>query len=94
MSKLTVCSAGYEVDVREGSEFLEIRKQHEDLPIKFGCTRGNCGVCAMRVVSGAENLTRKSEHEKATLQKKGLDDNYRLACQCALNGNVTVSLDY
>jgi ferredoxin len=76
--------------VPDGSEFLEIEAQNQEIPLKFGCRKGNCGVCAIKIVEGDENLTKKSEHESDTLKRKNLTENYRLACQCALNGDVKI----
>lgn len=73
--------------VPEGSELKELA----DLPLTFGCRQGGCGVCAIQVIEGKKNLTKISKDEKKTLLKKGLSDkDYRLACQCALNGDVII----
>jgi ferredoxin len=75
----------------DGSELLAIYQKDLNLPMKFGCTRGSCGVCAIEVLSGKENLTKCSPLELETLRKKGLGDSHRLACQCAVNGDVELS---
>lgn len=74
---------------------IDLTKAYEiypGLPLKFGCRNGQCGVCAMRVLAGAENFTRRGPQEAKTLATKGLSDEYRLACQCAINGDVTVEV--
>jgi len=71
----------------DGSDLLDFAV---NLPIKFGCRQGNCGTCAIRIVSGYENLTQCSPAERVTLQKIGKGQGFRLACQCALNGNIDV----
>lgn len=77
--------------VPEGIELLQVKKQNPDIPIKFGCARGDCGVCAIRILSGNENLTKMCEKEKTTIRRKGLiETEYRLACQCALNGSIEI----
>lgn len=91
MTKLRFLSKHIEVDVPSGSELLQIGRRHPELPLKFGCTRGDCGVCAVKVLLGQDNLTRQSKQEVQTLKNKHLDStNYRLACQCAINGDVTL----
>lgn len=73
----------------EGAELIQAKNIHPDMPIKFGCKQGNCGVCAIHVIEGQENLTKICPKEEATLKRKGLTD-HRLACQCALNGNIKI----
>lgn len=74
---------------------IDLAKAHEfypDMPLKFGCRNGQCGVCAMRVLEGADHLTRMGSDEAKTLASKGLPEGYRLACQCAINGDITVEI--
>jgi len=80
-----------EMEVKAGSEFTEVYDQNPDLPLKFGCRRGQCGVCAIEVLEGCKHLTKKSEEECDTLQRKGLmGEQYRLSCQCAINGTIKI----
>lgn len=79
-----------EATVTSGCEILEIFRKHPDLPLKFGCKRGECGTCAIKILNGMQNLTKLSTQEEATLRKKGCDKSYRLACQCAVNGSVEI----
>lgn len=90
MVKITFASQNMTISVSSGSELLQVKQRHPDIPLKFGCTRGDCGVCAVKVWQGRENLTKCSKQELVTLQKKGLGDDYRLACQCAINGDVVL----
>lgn len=76
-----------EAEVSSGSEFLELSP---DLPIKFGCKRGECGTCAIKILKGMDHLTKMSALERETLRKKGCGPDYRLACQCAINGPVDI----
>jgi ferredoxin len=83
-----------EIFVREGTELVEIYRKNPRLPMRFGCTRGDCGVCSIEVFEGMENLTKKSKKECETLEKKGLNgDCYRLGCQCTVNGDITISFN-
>lgn len=90
MAKITFDSKGIEIRVQDGSDFLEIHRRHPELPLKFGCTRGDCGVCAIRIVEGNDHLTKESDKERETLLRKGRGSDYRLACQCAVNGDVII----
>ena len=91
MPQITFKSQNLIFTVQEGIELLQAKKQNPDIPLKFGCTRGNCGVCAIHVLSGTENLTKMCPKEESTLKQKGcLPGIYRLACQCALNGSIKI----
>jgi len=50
---------------------------------------GQCGTCVVEIVEGMENLSPKTEFENIKLKKK--PDNYRLACQTIVNGEVRVN---
>lgn len=76
------------IEANSGSTFLEVADR---IPLKFGCKRGECGTCAIEVLEGAENLTKVTPEEVETLQRKGLGPGCRLACQCAVNGDVLIS---
>lgn len=78
----------------EGIELKDACKIDPSIPLKFGCQQGDCGTCKMRVLSGMDKLSPKTKKEKETLSKlKDCDpDKDRLACQCAILGDVTVSL--
>lgn len=63
-----------EFDAQDGEKFQE---QAEAVGVPFGCTEGICGTCKCKVVSGAENLSEKSQEEIDF----GMDDDERLLCQ-------------
>ncbi|WP_069792117.1 2Fe-2S iron-sulfur cluster-binding protein [Cyanobacterium sp. IPPAS B-1200] len=50
---------------------------------------GQCGTCVVEIVEGMENLSPRTEFENRKLKKK--PDNYRLACQTIVNGEVSVN---
>lgn len=91
MPKITFLPDETQITVAGGTELQEVAAQHPNLPLRFGCRRGECGTCAIAVSSGMDNLTQPSPQEKRTLEKKGLDPTeHRLACQCAVNGDVAI----
>ena len=49
---------------------------------------GQCATCVVEIVEGLENLSPKTDFEQRKLKKK--PDNYRLACQVLVNGDITV----
>ena len=91
MPKIYYKAENKEIAVSNGEEFVRIHRRDPKLPIKFGCLQGNCGVCAIHVLKGMDNLSKPVSQEIETLHRKGLNEkNYRLACQCAINGDVSV----
>ena len=62
----------------------------------FGLTgtcegNGDCGLCAIEVLGGKENITPKSNIEKEILEKLNYKGSIRLCCQTNITGNVTVN---
>lgn len=92
MATIKFVSDQQSIDAPVGTELLKLYENHPHLPLKFGCCKGICGKCAIKVSAGMEHLTKLSEQEKATLLKKGLSSDYRLACQCALNGSIEIGV--
>lgn len=79
-------------DIPIGTEFTQACKANPKIPLKFGCQKGNCGVCLIKIEEGKKNLSPLTKQERETLDKlkRPLDGSYRLACQCALLGNATI----
>ncbi len=90
MVKIKFLKSDQTIEAPSGSDLIKVCQKHPALPITFGCTRGECGVCAIAIVEGGEHLTQCSPQEKHTLKQKGLGDGYRLACQCAVNGDILI----
>lgn len=80
------------ISVPAGCDFQKIACQHPEL-LKFGCKRGECGVCAIRIVEGMQNLTKHTPEERSTLARKKLPSDCRLACQCMPNGRGDIAID-
>lgn len=49
---------------------------------------GQCGTCIVEIAEGIENLSPRTDFESKKLKRK--PDNYRLACQTIVNGDVSV----
>jgi ferredoxin len=59
--------------------------------VSFGCKVGACGACVVEVVEGLANLGIKGGEEQRFLETLGyMGEAFRLACQCRLNGEVTI----
>lgn len=90
MAQLTALHEGKVYQIKTGMELLQAFRCNPSLPFRFGCTQGDCGVCAIKVIEGENNLSKKTKVETATLAQKKLDPSCRLACQCSILGDVTI----
>jgi len=52
--------------------------------------KGRCTTCAFEIINGAENLSEYSDNELKFRSLDRLPENYRLACQTKIYGNVEI----
>ncbi len=52
---------------------------------------GDCGLCAMSILSGAENFDPITDIEKEILEKLDYPKGTRLSCQAKIRGDATVN---
>lgn len=91
MANIKDLKDGQNYSVRTGIELLRAYQLDSSLPFRFGCCNGECGVCVIQVVEGEENLSKKTKQEKLTLAEKKLPSPpFRLACQCAILGDIVI----
>ncbi|MFH0875690.1 MAG: 2Fe-2S iron-sulfur cluster-binding protein [archaeon] len=62
----------------------------EKLGVKYGCRVGVCGLCKIEIISGMENLSEKTQEEN----DYELINQERLACQCTLEKEGDVEIDF
>jgi ferredoxin len=86
MAKLIFENNAEEVELTDGSPISE---PCEKAGVPFACGgEGICGSCVIEVVSGMENLSEFTDHEKNFFGEMGTE---RLACQCKIkSGTVKV----
>ena len=59
-----------------------------------GCTEGMCGTDPVLVIEGLDRLSTALDHEKGTLERMGLGDEFRLSCSARiLAGPVQIKTD-
>jgi ferredoxin len=62
-----------------------------DTLLDFSCRLGECGVCAIEPMEGADQLSPMQPAEQDALHSLGFDSTrHRLACQCLILGDVRV----
>ena len=90
MPKLTFFKYNHVLQLKAGTELLRIPHIYPAAPLKFGCCKGQCGTCAVKIAGGMKNLSPQTKEEQATLSRLHLSEEHRLACQCALLGDVDI----
>ena len=55
-------------------------------PIETGCADASCATCQVDVVSGGDQLTKRTDAEDATLAKNGAPAVRRLGCRAKVMG--------
>lgn len=78
---------GERAEVPAGSALPKVCSEHR-LPIVFGCRAARCGACLVQVLDGAANLAPPSAREAHVLHVLDAEPDWRLACQCVVNGDV------
>jgi ferredoxin len=81
------------IRIRTGLGFQALCAAHET-PIEFDCREADCGICIVTVTKGMENLSPPTPSEKDFLKAMNADERERLACQCRINGDVSVEVEY
>jgi ferredoxin len=79
MAKLIIENSSEEFNLPDGSPIGDVC---EKAGVPFACGgAGICGSCLVEVLSGMENLSEFTDHEKNFLGEMGSE---RLACQCKI----------
>lgn len=81
-------------DVRSGLSFQAVSAKEPDLGIDYDCRAADCGICSIRVLSGAESLSKKTIGEADFLTAMRADPDERLSCQVRIFGDVDIEIDY
>jgi len=91
MSRIVkVLSHGLEIRAEDGDR-LSDRLQAAGIPISVYCSkRGLCGKCFVEVVGGS--LPPAGKKETAWIEQKNLGENFRLACQFDIAGDLEVNV--
>ncbi len=81
-----------EVEVPEGHTVFDAGAKIT-AGIETSCVgKGTCGLCRVKIVSGAEHLPPYTDEERKHLGNVYHITKVRLACRCRLAGDVTVSV--
>ena len=91
MPKITIKTDDMTIDVEKGYKMIKMSDEY-DTSILFGCRDGACGACLVNVIKGHDNLSKMQEDEKDFLETMNGTETERLACQCAVLGDVTLEV--
>ena len=91
MAKITFLPEGRVIEVEAGTTIL-LGATREGIPITHDCTEGICGTDIARIVTGAENLSEKTEAEDITLETMDAGPDDRLCCIAKVLGDVAVEI--
>ena len=91
MPKIIFKTENLSIDVEKGLFFISVDENYTT-PLLFGCTEGNCGTCKIDIIENPESLTPMEEEERRFLISIDAKPSERLACQCKINGDITIEL--
>ena len=91
MPKVTFKPAGQSFDVAAGTTILVSAVQN-GLQLRHDCTEAICGTDRVKILSGKEQLSEKTENEELTLEMMNAGPDDRLACVARVVGDVTVEV--
>lgn len=85
--KITLLPIGKEIMVHPGTPLIDVLYE---FGVEFPCGgKGTCGSCKVKLLSGSLEADAVQQQK---LQKLGLGDNWRLACFCRAESDITLEI--
>ena len=91
MPKVTFMPTGQSFEFAPGTTILVSAIQN-GLQLRHDCTEAICGTDRVKIVSGKEHLSEKTDNEELTLEMMKAGPEERLGCVARILGDVTVEL--
>ncbi|HEY7560222.1 MAG TPA: 2Fe-2S iron-sulfur cluster-binding protein [Candidatus Binatia bacterium] len=91
MPKVTFLPPGRSFEVVAGTTILVSAIQN-GLQLRHDCTEAICGTDRVKILSGNDHLSEKTENEELTLEMMNAGPDERLGCVARVLGDVTVEL--
>ena len=91
MPKVTFMLAGNSFEVPQGTTILVAAIQN-GFQLRHDCTEAVCGTDRVKILSGQEQLSEKTDNEELTLEMMNAAPDERLGCVSRILGDVTVEL--
>lgn len=91
---LTIVSHALEFQLPDNSPITDIEwEAGGQNVIPLGCRVGACGACLIKVNAGLELLSPRNDDEEAFIEVLGYHgEEYRLACQCLIKGELAIEV--
>jgi len=89
MPKITFMPSGQSFEVDEGTTILTAA-----IHLPHDCTEAICGTDRVKILSGHENLSEKSDNEELTLGMLNSGSDDRLGCVAQVLGEVVVEIPF
>ena len=80
MPKVTITTDDKTIEVSDNYALIDMCEDH-DTSILFGCRDGACGACMVKVVEGADSLSKMEDHERDFLETMAAEPNERQRSQ-------------
>jgi ferredoxin len=91
MPKVIFLPAGQSFEVAAGTTILVSAIQN-GLRLRHDCTEAVCGTDRVKILSGQDHLSEKTENEELTLEMMNAGPDERLGCVARILGDVSVEL--
>ena len=91
MPKVTFMPVGQSFEVPVETTILVSAIQN-GMQLRHDCTEAICGTDRVKILSGKEHLSEKTENEELTLEMMKAGPDERLGCVARILGDVTVEL--
>ena len=91
MPKVTFMPVGQSFEVPVETTILVSAIQN-GMQLRHDCTEAICGTDRVKILSGKEHLSEKTENEELTLEMMNAGPDERLGCVARILGDVTVEL--
>ncbi|MCL6563090.1 MAG: 2Fe-2S iron-sulfur cluster binding domain-containing protein [Firmicutes bacterium] len=88
MARITIVPDNVAVAARAGETVLEALRRH-GYTMFFGCRRGGCGVCQVKLLDGAVH---HGPYAPQALPQEAQDAGMVLACRAVADSDVTVEM--
>lgn len=83
-----------ELQVEDGAVLMDALLA-AGLPVASSCHGdGVCGKCRIRIVEGAENLSKIQEVERMMRERLKVPSDYRISCQTKIYGDILIDTTY
>lgn len=93
MATVRFLPSGFECEIKVGTALVDTCDEHPESEVPFSCRSASCGTCRVRVIEGADMLSKAQDDELDVLDVFGDGKDVRLACQAEVAGDGKLVLE-